>query len=119
MVPLMRWLVSPEIRTALLVLLGAVGMVLLIPTANVANLLIARAEARRKEIAIRAAMGAGVPRISQQLLTESLLLSLVGGALGVALGHGIVVVARRSLFEIVPRADEISIDVTVLAFSLD
>jgi len=118
MVPLMRWLVSPEIRTALLVLLGAVGMVLLIATANVANLLIARAEARRKEIAIRAAMGAGVPRISQQLLTESLLLSLVGGALGVALGHGIVVVARRSLFEIVPRADEISIDVTVLAFAL-
>src|SRR5439155_1221655 len=53
-----------------------------------------------------------------QLLTESLLLSLVGGALGVALGHGIVVVARRSLFEIVPRADEISIDVTVLAFAL-
>jgi putative ABC transport system permease protein len=117
-VPLMRWLVSAEIRTALLVLLGAVGMVLLIACANVANLLAARAEARRKEIAIRAAIGAGASRISQQLLTESLLLSLLGGALGVAFGYSIVGVARSSLFEIVPRADEISIDLTVLAFAL-
>jgi putative ABC transport system permease protein len=117
-VPLMHWLVSAEIRTALLVLLGAVGMVLLIACANVANLLVARAEARRKEIAIRAAIGAGASRISQQLLTESLLLSLLGGALGVAFGYSIVGVARSSLFEIVPRADEISIDLTVLAFAL-
>ena len=116
--PLMRWLVPAEIRTALLVLLGAVGMVLLIACANVANLLVARAEARRKELAIRAAMGAGASRISQQLLTESLMLSLLGGALGVALGYGIVGVARSSLLEIVPRADEISIDLTVLVFAL-
>jgi putative ABC transport system permease protein len=116
--PVMHWLVSAEIRTALLVLLGAVGMVLLIACANVANLLVARAEARRKEIAIRAAMGAGPVRISIQLLTESLLLSLAGGALGVAFGNSIVGFARRSLFEIVPRAQEIVIDRTVLGFAL-
>jgi predicted permease len=117
-VPLMRSLISSEIQTALLVLLGAVGMVLLIACANVANLLVARAEARRKELAIRVALGAGRSRISQQLLTEGLLLSLFGGALGIALGYSIVGVARRSLHEIVPRADEISIDLSVLAFAL-
>src|SRR6185295_12385498 len=116
--PLMRWLVPAEIRTALLVLLGAVGMVLVIACANVGNLLVARAEARRKEIAIRAAIGAGTMRISQQLLTESLLVSLLGGALGVALGYGMVGVARRSLLEIVPRAGEIAIDLTVLGAAL-
>jgi putative ABC transport system permease protein len=93
-------------------------MVLLIACANVANLLVARTEARRKELAIRAALGARGSRISQQLLTESLILSLIGGALGVALGYGIVSVARRSLLDIVPRADEISIDLTVLGFAL-
>lgn len=118
LVPLTRWLIPAEIRAALLVLLGAVGMVLLIACANIANLLVARAEARRKELAIRAAIGAGVSRIYQQLLTESLLLSFIGGALGVALGCGIMDVARRSLNEIVPRADEISMDLSVLAFAL-
>src|SRR5262249_18332232 len=116
--PLMRWLVPAEIRTALLVLLVAVGMVLLIACANVANLLVARAEARRKELAIRAAMGAGISRISQQLLTESLMLALLGGALGVALGYSTVDIARRSLVEILPRADEISIDMPVLFLGL-
>jgi putative ABC transport system permease protein len=117
-VPLMRWLVSSELRTALLVLLAAVGTVLLIACANVASLLVARAEARRKELAIRAALGAGISRVSQQLLTESLMLSLVGGALGVAVGYSIVGVARRSLQEIVPRANDISIDLSVLGFAL-
>ena len=117
-VPLMRWLISSEIRTALFVLLAAVGAVLLIACANVANLLLARSEARRKELAIRAAIGAGASRISRQLLTESLMLAMLGGALGVGLGAAIVGVARRSLHDIVPRAEEISIDPTVLAFAL-
>lgn len=117
-VPLLHWIIPPEIRTALLVLLGAVGMVMLIACANVANLQLARAEARRKEMAIRAALGAGRARIMRQLLTESLLLSLAGGALGIALGGAIVDIARGALVEIVPRADKVSMDLNVLTFAL-
>src|SRR5688572_27342026 len=107
-----------ELRTALLVLLGAVAMVLLIACANVANLLLARVSSRQKEIAVRTALGASRWRIVRQLLTESLLLSIIGGAVGM----GVSVWLTRLLIAVSPanspRFDEIGIDRRVFLFTL-
>jgi predicted permease len=105
-------------RTMLLMLLGAVGLVLLIACANVGNLLFTRALNRRKEIAIRSALGAGRGRVFRQLLTEALALTAAGGALGVLLAYATLTSASRLLASQVPRAEEISIDARVLLFAL-
>jgi predicted permease len=105
-------------RTMLLMLLGAVGLVLLIACANIGNLLFTRALNRRKEIAIRSALGAGRGRVFQQLLTESLVLAAAGGMLGVLLAYVTLTSASTLLASQLPRAEEISIDARVLLFAL-
>ena len=105
-------------RTMLLMLLGAIALVLLIVCANVGNLLFTRALSRRKEIAIRSALGAGRRRVFQQLLTETSLLAGGGGALGVLLAYGTLTSASTLLDGQVPRAEEISIDGRVLLFAI-
>jgi putative ABC transport system permease protein len=105
-------------RPALLVLLGAVAFVLLIACANVANLLFARSAARQKEIAIRTALGAGRSRIVRQLLTESILLAFIGGAIGVlfaAWGLDLLLAIGKGT---IPRVTEIKLDGSVLGFSI-
>ena len=116
--PLMEVLVGNTVRDTLWILFGAVAFVLLIACANIANLLLARATARRKEMAIRAAMGAGGWRIARQLLTESLIVAFVGGGFGLMIAWLMIKWILYVSPTAIPRSREIALDWRVLAFTL-
>ena len=115
-VPLLDQVVG-NVRRAVLVLLGSVALVLLIACANVANLLLTRATARQKEVAIRTALGAGWQRLMRQLLTESMLLGMIGGTIGLLVAKAALYVVRTVNPGNIPRLDVIAIDGPVLVFT--
>jgi len=115
-IPMREWLVG-GFRDQLWIMFGAVGLVLLIACANVANLLLARSTSRRREIAVRIALGAGRARLLRQLLTESLLLSLLGGIIGIAVAYTSVSLLRGILTDVLPQPNPLRVGLVPLAFT--
>jgi putative ABC transport system permease protein len=116
--PLEEFVVPKATRTALLILLGAVACLLLIACFNVANLLLARAVKREREVGLRSALGASRGRVIRQLITESVLLSVLGAALGLLLAHFGVRALLAANPEAAPRLENVGVDLTVLGFTL-
>lgn len=112
------WIISEEMRRSILVLFVAVGFVLLIACANVANLMLARASTRQRELSIRAALGASRTRVMRQLLAESLLLAALGGSAGALLAFWGTKFLKTSITMNIPRLDEVRLDLRVLSFTL-
>ena len=106
-----------EVRPALVLVMAAASLVLLIACANMANLLVARAAGRQREMAVRRALGVTWHRLARQLLTESGMLAVGGGAAGVLLAYGGLPLLKSALPASMPRADEIGINGVVLAFA--
>ena len=117
LLPLQRH-ITGEVRRPLLVLLGAIALVLLIACANLTNLLLARAAARTRELAVRQCLGASAFRIARQTLTESLLLSFFGTALGVLIAVWIVTALKRMVASQIPHVESVGVDTTVLLFTI-
>ena len=115
-IPMREWLVG-GFRDQLWIMFGAVGLVLLIACANVANLLLARSTSRRREIAVRTALGAGRARLLRQLLTESLLLSLLGGIIGIVVAYTSVGLLRGVLTDVLPQPNPLRVGLVALAFT--
>ena len=110
--------IAGQVRRPLLILLGAVGLVLLVACANVANLILSRAVTRQREIGVRSALGAARYRLFQMLLVEGLLLALVGGTLGLLIGHWSVRAMPAVIASSLPGVSDVALDVRVVTFTL-
>jgi putative ABC transport system permease protein len=116
--PFAEWYVSPELRTRVYTLLATVGVLLLMACVNVASLLLARAGAREREVAVRSALGAGRGRIVRQLLTEGVVLSVAGAVAGVALAAAVTPMVRSIGSAAIPRLEGLALDWRVISFAV-